>query len=848
MSGGQDTTAREHTATPVGRLHFLGLDGLRGIAVVMVLLFHQGYGWAQGGFLGVSMFFTLSGFLITNLLLAEHSSTGRIAVGAFLARRARRLAPLAVTVALLIAVAWLILEGNTASPSIGPDLIASLAKVSNWWFIVDRQSYGDLFAAPSPYLHYWSLAVEEQLYLLWPLALIAILRLRSQGSRVVAAVALTLVCASFTFVHDSFDVIYYGTHVRAAELLAGGVLALIVAGRTDVLSSRRDGRSKTLTSVSWLVLAALVAAVAVFGQTSAVWRDGGLAAVGALSAVLVAGVIVPGSLRTVMSHPVLRWIGRWSYGIYLVHWPVFVMLTAERTGLPDVAVFPVRLVVTIAIALLLGRLVEQPIRTKRVLPRPRYATLGYASVTLIGLCAATAVTITVDDPSDGVVASGPQIFVGGDDGDVSSVATSPAPPPPRRVFVVGSTSMAMVELEDRKDLAMSFSDDRIPGCPIVDAIEVVGEQTVGDLTRCPSPSSWADAFHESGADAVLITVGRPDLGRMRTPDGILQRRIATRGQLLDSLRNAVRDLRDSNVPILLAPEPDVRGSDRDKIEELLDVVALTDPWVRADAAHADDDRADWVRTNLDDLLQTETTAKRLMVLGDSTGASLSRLIFEETDGQQETVGLAQEGCPLIPVDGIRWWDQVEFDLDTCPSIDDIRSYAETFKPSAVLLSSSLMEQAEFRVGDGEWFDPLSDEYVLLHDAYMEELQSALAESSTTPVIWVLDSPPIGTGSFGDSPMAWPERIDAWNAQIDRWTATWLNVRRLPWSSAVQMIDDAEGPIRPDGVHIDEPYLRRLVEELVIPALADDSGVRREMRRAGCIVPGGGHLDLSRCRR
>lgn len=844
-----DTASAPTEAT---RAHFPGLDGLRGLAVVMVLLFHQGYGWAQGGFLGVPMFFALSGFLITTLLLAEHERTGRIALGRFLARRARRLAPASVTVALAIAVVWLVVEGNTAAPSIGPDLLASLAKVTNWWFIVDEQSYGDLFAAPTPYLHYWSLAIEEQLYLLWPLALIAILRLGSSRGRVIAASAVTLVSLSFTFVHDSFDWIYYGTHVRAAELLIGAVLALAVVGRTERLAAQRTRRSGLLSRTSWLALAAIVALFATQAQSSALWRNGGLAGVAALSAVLVVGAIVPGAMRTVMSHPFLVWLGAASYGIYLVHWPVFVLLTPSRTDLPGWTVFPVRLAATLVIAVLIDRLVERPIRFRRTLRRPASAALVYAAVAVTGALAAVAITASVDEPADTVSAAGPQIFVSGSDASTASdgdsgATTSPTAPPPERltVLVVGSTA-SIEPFEPDAGLALDLVDRRAPGCPLVDAVEVVGAVVREDLRGCPRADGWADALADTGADAVLVTVGTPDTGRVRVAeaDEVLTR-IETRAHLLDTLRNAVRDLRSTDVPILLAAEPELGGADRRQTDDILDVVALTDPRVRVGPSPATLDGSRWVRSTLDELLGTDAGADRVLVLGDSTGASLSRLIFEETEGTRETVGLAQEGCPLIPVDEIRWWDEVQFDLATCPTVEDIRSYADSFRPSTVLLSSSLMEQADLRVADGDWFEPTSPDFVALHDLYMAELQQAFAAVSTAPVIWVLDSPAIDSGAFSDSPMARPERIAAWNDQIDRWADTWVNVRRVPWSAAVAALEQSVGSIRPDGVHIDGDHLRRLVIDVVIPTLDADAPVRRDMRAAGCI---GTSPDVDRCRR
>ena len=155
-----------------------GLDGLRAIAVLAVFVYHfqSGGGWLPGGFLGVDVFFVLSGFLITSLLLAEHGATGRIDLGHFWARRARRLLPALFGVLLGVALYAAVWGQATELGRIRGDGIASLLYVSNWRFVVDGSSYFSIFQAPSPLAHTWSLAIEEQWYLLWPLALIGLLR------------------------------------------------------------------------------------------------------------------------------------------------------------------------------------------------------------------------------------------------------------------------------------------------------------------------------------------------------------------------------------------------------------------------------------------------------------------------------------------------------------------------------------------------------------------------------------------------------------------------------------------------------------------------------------------------
>ena len=203
------------------------LDGIRGLAVAAVLLFHGGFPWARGGYLGVSTFFTLSGFLITTLLLAERADTGRIALGAFWARRLRRLLPTsALTLAAVAAGAHVFDEWRTETA--GGDVLASALQVANWRFIVDGQSYGDLFASPSPVLHFWSLAIEEQFYWLFPLLTAGVLAVARGSVRAYVAVlgGLLGVSAAATVALGvaGSSTVYYATYTRMGEILVGRCL------------------------------------------------------------------------------------------------------------------------------------------------------------------------------------------------------------------------------------------------------------------------------------------------------------------------------------------------------------------------------------------------------------------------------------------------------------------------------------------------------------------------------------------------------------------------------------------------------------------------------------------------
>jgi peptidoglycan/LPS O-acetylase OafA/YrhL len=381
------------------RLPYLpGIDALRAIAVLAVFLYHAGVGWMPGGFLGVDVFFTISGYLITSLLLAEYRRGGHIRLGRFWVRRARRLLP---AVGVMIAVTMIvaaIVEPNRLTELRG-DAIASLAYVANWHFVLAQQSYFDQFQRPSLFRHLWSLSVEEQFYLFWPLAFAVGMTLfgrRRLLLGVLAGAAASLALMWVLFDPGNASRVYYGTDTHAVGLLIGVALALV--WNPLQLRAGTPGRwsGPALDAVGVLALAYVVLSFLRVHDYNLALYHGGYLWLALASAGVLAVLAHPAArLSGLLAQPPLIWLGLRSYSFYLWHWPV---LALTRPGLdvslPRGVLIPLQLLVVLALADLSYRFVELPFRGKRKLPalpenwlrvaRPALAFSVLAIVVLVG--------------------------------------------------------------------------------------------------------------------------------------------------------------------------------------------------------------------------------------------------------------------------------------------------------------------------------------------------------------------------------------------------------------------------------------------------------------------------------
>jgi peptidoglycan/LPS O-acetylase OafA/YrhL len=351
-----------------------GLDGLRAIAVLAVIAFHLGFGWAPGGLLGVGIFFTLSGYLITDILLSQLAARGHIRLGRFWLARARRLLP-ALFLMLVLVVAWVTVFGPAQPQQFRDGVVASALYVSNWQLIFGDVSYFARFAAPGPLNHLWSLAIEEQFYIFWPFVLLVGVKLvreaplpsgvrpRLAGATLLLALVSVILMAAIYRPSLDPSRVYYGTDTRAFELLFGAALAMVWPSRK--LSRRISaGARNTLDALGAVGLLTIALMIWRTGQYSSFLYRGGFVVLSIATVLLVAALAHPASrLGPVLGWKPLRWIGVRSYAIYLWHFPIIVLTTPG--GIANGAE-PLRELLQVAAifaaAALSWKFVEDPIR------------------------------------------------------------------------------------------------------------------------------------------------------------------------------------------------------------------------------------------------------------------------------------------------------------------------------------------------------------------------------------------------------------------------------------------------------------------------------------------------------
>ena len=580
-SPGSETTDHDPSA-PRALPHIDALDSLRAIAVLGVLAYHHDPGRMPGGWLGVSVFFTLSGFLVANLLLVERHRSGGVALGRFWSRRIRRLLPASVlAIGLAFVVAWAE-EGIDAS-TFATDVRAAILNVANWRFIANGVEYADAGSIPSPVQHYWSLAIEEQFYVVLPLLVVVCLPRRRVLAGVVAATIVVSLALQLTL--DGVDRVYFGTDTRAAELAVGVGLAMALPWLRSTLA-RAPWFADALGATSLLATVVLFATVEL---DATVVGSGALLAVTVLWVGLVVGAVLGRRFARALRVPGLPGLGRISYGVYLYHWPVYLLLNAGRVGVDGAPLLALRVGVTLALAGLSAALVELPIRRSEWRPTRAVAFAGCAVVavlvtsvvagppgveatTVAGATLVTApeVTTTSTPPTSAPPSTSTTVAEPTPSETVPTTTTQPPVTAPAahvpRVLAVGDSTIANLGLALQEyGAANGLLDVQLlwsPGCTVVPYDVAVVRPGFEFVSPCEDvlPAA-ADLAIDQDMDAVLVMMGTLQLTDARYP-GLAELHTVLDREIEDRYRAAMRRtlgrLGEAGIPVLWAdlPTPD----------------------------------------------------------------------------------------------------------------------------------------------------------------------------------------------------------------------------------------------------------------------------------------------------
>ncbi len=461
------------------------LDGVRGVAVTLVLLFHGGFQWMSGGYVGVSVFFTLSGFLITSLLLLEHRRTGGVRWSAFVARRAKRLLPASLLCLLLIS-ALAAMGEFAAVPHLRRDVLSAALQVANWNSLAGTDSYADLLSrssgVQSPVEHFWSLAVEEQFYWVWPIVFLVLAKLAKRaGSMLLSLAALALagvVGARLIALRWGADAAYWATPARLGEILVGAALA---AG-----CLYWQQRPRWWGAFAAIGLAVVLWAAITWPSRGGPAYSGWFGVFSLASAALILGLQVEGPARRLFSASPLVWLGRISYGVYVFHWPVFVLVTPRTWSIDGWALFAIRMVITLAVSLLSYWLLEQPVR------RSSWSSGRVAAAFVPAMAAAVAVVVAIVPAAPAPVSAG-------------SAPVSSAP----TVATTVTTEVTQVVAPPTTTQAGGTVAPTTTVAPGPISVLLIGDSTAQSLQ--PGLEAWAAA----APDRAFSSLARPGCGLVR---------------------------------------------------------------------------------------------------------------------------------------------------------------------------------------------------------------------------------------------------------------------------------------------------------------------------------------------
>ena len=520
---------------PTWRLrHVSALDGLRGLAVLGVIAFHAGQTTGvklTGGYLGADLFFVLSGFLITSLLLGERRDTHRIHLGRFWERRARRLLPALLVVLVVVGCYAFFLAAADEEGKLRADGLTTLFYVANWRGIFAHDSYWTMFESPSPLQHTWSLAIEEQFYLLWPLVLFGLIVWKQRSAKAVLAVSLVGAAISVLLMQVLYEPgdttrAYFGTDTRIGAMLLGAALAASLAQWGHV----REPRHRRALEIGAVVAAVVLALcwATVDGQSTFLYR-GGFLLCELAGLVLIACVTHPeaGPVGRGLSIAPLVWVGLVSYGLYLWHWPVFVIADSSRLHISGFPLLAVQLVITFALAATSFYLLERPIRRgalptrQAVIAAP--VAMSAVALLIVGTTVARRGAVTSDDMLASVAV--PSAAAGGGPGEAAAARDPKVPVrqaahdvlgrAPRVLFAGDSVSFTLAAgvVPYQHQLGVDVRSEAVIACGIArgDGRMKLADGTI--LTEndyCHDwTTHWAGAITEFHPDVALLVIGWP---------------------------------------------------------------------------------------------------------------------------------------------------------------------------------------------------------------------------------------------------------------------------------------------------------------------------------------------------